>query len=53
MVRDMVRDFGDELREAGVDDAQILAPAPNAVREMNRIGSVVFDRWVDRIGAEE
>jgi len=52
MVRDMVRDFGDELREAGVDDAQILAPAPNAVREMNRIGSVVFDRWVDRIGAE-
>lgn len=52
MVRAMVRTFGDELREAGADAGPILAQAPNAVREMNRIGSVVFDRWADRIGAE-
>jgi GMP synthase (glutamine-hydrolysing) len=52
MVRAMVRTFGDELLEAGADGGRILAQAPNSVREMNRIGSVVFDRWADRIGAE-
>jgi GMP synthase (glutamine-hydrolysing) len=52
MVGDMVRDFGDELREARADAGRILSRAPNAVREMSRIGNVVFDRWVDRIGAE-
>jgi len=52
MVRAMVESFGDELREAGADGARILAQAPNAVREMRRVGSVIFDRWVDRIGAE-
>jgi len=53
MVRAMVTTFGDELREAKADAGRILGLAPDAVREMSRIGSMVFDRWVDRIGAEE
>ena len=53
MVRAMVTAFGDELREAKADAGRILGLAPDAVREMSRIGSIVFDRWVDRIGAEE
>jgi len=52
MVRGMVESFGEELREAGADGDRILAQAPDAVREMRRVGSIVFDRWVDRIGGE-
>jgi len=52
MVRAMVESFGDELREAGADGDRILAQAPGAVREMRRVGSIVFDRWVDRIGGD-
>jgi len=53
MVRAMVTTFGDELREAKADAGRILGLAPDAVREMSRIGRVVFDRWADRIGAGE
>jgi len=53
MVRAMVESFGEELREAGADGERILAEAPTAVREMRRVGSIVFDRWADRIGGEE
>ena len=52
MVRAMVETFGEELREAGADADRVLAQAPSAVREMRRVGSIVFDRWVDRIGDE-
>ncbi len=52
MVRAMVESFGEELREAGADRDRILSEAPRAVREMRRVGSIVFDRWVDRIGEE-
>ena len=53
LVRAMVESFGEELRDAGADGDRILAEAPRAVREMRRVGSIVFDRWVDRIGGEE
>ncbi|HKW50554.1 MAG TPA: gamma-glutamyl-gamma-aminobutyrate hydrolase family protein, partial [Candidatus Eisenbacteria bacterium] len=53
MVRAMVESFGGELREAGADGDRILAQAPSAVREMRRVGAIVFDRWVDRIGGGE
>jgi len=53
MVRAMVESFGEELREAGADGDRILAQAPSAVREMRRVGSIVFDRWVDRIGGDD
>ena len=51
MVRAMVESFGDELEEAGADREQVLARAPDAVRAMRRVGSLVFDRWADRIRA--
>jgi GMP synthase (glutamine-hydrolysing) len=50
MVRAMVRTFGGELLEAGADGGRILAEAKAAVREMNRVGTLVFDRWADAIG---
>ena len=53
MVRAMVESFGEELRVAGADGDRILAQAPSAVREMRRVGSIVFDRWVDRIGGDD
>jgi len=52
MVRAMVKNFDHELREAMVDAGRILTRTPNAVREMSRIGGVVFDRWADRIGSK-
>lgn len=52
MVRAMVKTFGEELRGAGADGDQILTRTPSAVREMSRIGGVVFDRWADQIGSK-
>jgi GMP synthase (glutamine-hydrolysing) len=51
MVRGMVKAFSDEMEEVGADRDQVLAQAPNAVRAMRQAGTVVFDRWADRIGA--
>jgi GMP synthase (glutamine-hydrolysing) len=53
MLRGMLAHFGDELPKAGASREQILAQAPGAVREMSRIGNLVFDRWAARIGSRE
>ncbi len=50
MVRAMVETFDDELSEAGGDAGVVLARTHAAVREMERVGRVVFGRWADAIG---
>lgn len=53
MVRAMVESFGDELRSVGGDAAMVLARTDAAVREMRRIGRMVFGRWADTIGRRD
>lgn len=45
MIREMVENFRDELREAKLDGAEILRKAPDYLPPLQTIGNLVFQRW--------
>ena len=50
IVQEMVQTFSDELREAQVDGAAIVASALSYLPSLHRIGEVVFRRWATLVG---
>lgn len=52
MIEEMVATFGDELREAKVDGAEILRKAPDYLPRLQAIGRSVFQRWASLVERE-
>lgn len=49
IIRDMVENFSDELREAEIDSAEILRTAPEYLPPLQAIGRLVFQRWASLV----
>ncbi len=49
-VRAMVRELGNELREANADGAEILAAAPQHLEQLSTLADIVFGRWAAQVG---
>ena len=45
IIRDMVKTFADELREAGIDGREIVKKAKDHLPRLQSIGGLVFQRW--------
>jgi GMP synthase (glutamine-hydrolysing) len=45
----MAKEFADELRDAGVDGAALVAETPAAVRDVAPVANAVFAAWADSV----
>lgn len=50
IIREMVKTFGDELREAKVEGAEMLRRAPDYLPRLQTIGHLVFHKWASLVG---
>lgn len=52
IIKDMVRTFTDELREAGIDDGDITGKIKDYLPNLHRIGRPIFQKWAALAGRQ-